>query len=58
MKESTDYRVISITMGFSMKKAVTQLTSEVNDAIHRGWRTAGGVAVGGTQLMQAMVRPR
>lgn len=58
MKESNEYRVISITMGFSMKKAVTQLTTEVNEAITRGWSTAGGVAVGGTQLMQAMVRHR
>ncbi|MDB4385397.1 hypothetical protein N9023_02645 [Opitutaceae bacterium] len=58
MKETNDYRVIAVTMGFSMKKAVSQLAVEVNEAIARGWKTADGVAVGGTQLMQAMVRSR
>jgi hypothetical protein len=58
MKESADYRVVSVTMGFSMKKAIAQLTLEVNEAFTRGWKTAGGVAVVGTHLMQAMVRHR
>lgn len=58
MKESTDYRVVSVAMGFSTKKAVTQLTLEVNEAFARGWKATGGVTLVGTHLMQAMVRHR
>lgn len=53
-----NYKVITVAMGFSMKKALAQLTTEVNEAIARGWRPAGGVAVGGTHLMQALRRER
>tara|TARA_B110000305_G_scaffold236684_1_gene298521 strand:- start:2027 stop:2203 length:177 start_codon:yes stop_codon:yes gene_type:complete len=58
MKEIEDYQVVSATIGFSMKRAVTQLTLDVNEALKRGWKPIGGISVVSTQLMQAMVRSR
>ncbi len=52
------YDVIAVTMGLSLKKALGELTTQVNQAMSRGWRPAGGVAVAGTRLMQAMVKER
>ncbi|WP_221030135.1 hypothetical protein [Actomonas aquatica] len=52
------YTVIAVTMGLSFKKAVDELNAQVNQAITRGWRPAGGVAVAGTRLMQAMTKER
>ncbi len=53
-----NYKIISVSMGFSLKRALAQLTTEVNEAMARGWRPAGGVAVGGTHVMQALLRDR
>ncbi|GAB5562578.1 MAG: hypothetical protein SynsKO_42250 [Synoicihabitans sp.] len=53
-----NYKIVSVSMGFSLSKALVKLTAEVNDAITRGWRPSGGVAVGGTHVMQAMQRDR
>ena len=53
-----NYKVISVGMGFSLKRALAQLTTEVNEAVARGWRPCGGVAVGGTHVMQALLRER
>lgn len=53
-----NYKIISVGMGFSLSKALAKLTAEVNEAIGRGWRPAGGVSVGGTHVMQALQRDR
>jgi len=53
-----NYKVISVAMGFSLKRALAQLTAEVNEAMGRGWQPLGGVAVGGTHVMQTLRRER
>lgn len=58
MKETADYRIITASVGFSINKAVTQLTLDVNEAAARGWKPNGGIAVYSTCLMQVMVRTR
>ncbi len=52
------YQVITVTMGFSHKKAIDTLTKEVNQAITRGWKPIGGVTMSGTLLCQAVYKDK
>ena len=52
------YHVISVSVGFSQRKALENLMNEVNQAVTRGWRPIGGVVVSGTLLLQTMLKDR
>ncbi len=52
------YRVISVSSVFSLKRALEQLIKEVNEAIALGWEPQGGVTIHAAQLLQAMVKRR
>ena len=52
------YHVISVSVGFSQKKAIETLMNEVNQAVVRGWRPVGGVVVSGSLLLQTMLKDR
>jgi hypothetical protein len=52
------YRVISVSACFSMKRALERLTKEVNEAIALGWEPLGGITWAQTGLLQTMVKRR
>ena len=52
------YRLITVTIQFTLKKPLQELQDQVNDAMKQGWRPTGGPVVYGSTLMQALVRDR
>lgn len=52
------YKIVTISGGFSFKGAIEKLTREVNDAIAVGWEPLGGVVLIGTHYVQAMLKRR
>jgi hypothetical protein len=52
------YKILSVSGGFSFKGAIEKLTKEVNDAIAIGWEPAGGIVLLGTHYAQAIVKRR
>ena len=53
-----NYQIISVSFGFSPKKALAELTRQVNEAMRQGWSPLGGVAVTGTLILQTMGKNR
>ncbi len=56
--QQTEYRVVSVENILSIKRALTKLTDEVNEAIKLGWEPMGGIAIHDFRVMQALVKRR
>ncbi|HEX2100803.1 MAG TPA: hypothetical protein VHF69_09075 [Candidatus Synoicihabitans sp.] len=52
------YRIVSVTISFTIKRPLVQLEEQVNLAMREGWRPTGGPLAHGSTLLQAMVRDR
>ncbi|MCF3649086.1 hypothetical protein [Synoicihabitans lomoniglobus] len=52
------YQIITVSFGFTQKKALDELASRVNEAMRQGWKPTGGLSTSGTLLAQAMYKSR
>jgi hypothetical protein len=58
MQSTNQYQVISIDFMVSRKRALEELTQEVNKAILSGWEPLGGVVIHDAIVAQALVKRR